>query len=218
MAYIAPVLGSTHFTCPHCGVLSLHVWGSRISVLMETAAAHQYTEEVTAYDYRMCQCENPPCRGWLIWKHERLVYPISAAAPVPNPDLPEDVAKDYLEARQIAQFSPRGAAALLRLAIQKLGVHLGESGENLNADIKNLVKKGLSVEVQQALDVVRVTGNHAVHPGQIDFDDDQKPPTLLFALVNMIADRMISEPKRIQEFYAQLPEKDRENIRKRDGA
>ncbi|MBK7751369.1 MAG: SufS family cysteine desulfurase [Flavobacteriales bacterium] len=64
----------------------------------------------------------------------------SGSAPLPNPDMPEAIMKDYNEARDIVSISPRGSAALLRLAIQRLCKHLGESGENINADAA-LVKK-----------------------------------------------------------------------------
>jgi len=93
---------------------------------------------------------------------------------------------------------------------------LGESGENINADIASLVQKGLSVQVQQALDTVRVIGNNAVHPGQIDLSDDPAQAQMLFSLVNLISDRMISEPKRIGELYDQLPDSYRQAIAKRD--
>ncbi len=78
------------------------------------------------------------------------------------------------------------------------------------------MKKGLSVEVQQALDVVRVIGNHAVHPGEMDLRDDAETAMALFGLVNLIADRMISEPKRIRALYDSLPERSKEQIIRRD--
>ncbi|WP_424033423.1 DUF4145 domain-containing protein [Methylocella sp.] len=49
--------------------------------------------------------------------------------------------------------------------MQKLCVELGEKGKNIDDDIANLVKKGLSPELQQALDILRVIGNEAVHHG-----------------------------------------------------
>ena len=122
------------------------------------------------------------------WYEGHLIYPDQGTGPPSNPDLPEDVRADYLEAQSIANKSPRGAAALLRLAIQKLCKQLGEPGENINADIASLVKKGLHVRVQQALDVVRVIGNNAVHPGQIDLKDDRETAAALFDLVNLVPD------------------------------
>jgi len=83
-----------------------------------------------------------------------MVYPASPLGPSPIDGMPEVIRTDYEEARSIAEASPRAAAALLRLAVQKLCKHLGEKGENINQDIANLVKKGLSVEVKQALDIV----------------------------------------------------------------
>jgi len=53
-------------------------------------------------------------------------------------------------------------------------VDLGESGKDINADIGNLVKKGLSPLVQKALDTVRVVGNECVHPGTMDLKDDRE--------------------------------------------
>ena len=80
-----------------------------------------------------------------------------------------------------------------------------------------MVKKGLPTSVQQALDVVRVVGNKAVHPGQIAFDvDDVGTATMLMRLLNIIVSRMISEPKEIAGLYDQLPESVKQSITKRD--
>ncbi len=160
------------------------------------------------------ECFN--CGNIVIWIYNSLMYPKRGIAPAPNPDLPDDVRVDYDEAGTILDESPRGAAALLRLCIQKLCKHLGESGENVNDDVKKLVKKGLDPRVQQALDVVRVVGNHAVHPGQIDLRDNRETAEKLFGLVNLIAEIMISQPNHVKEIYNSLPKSELERIEKRD--
>ena len=88
---------------------------------------------------------------------------------------------------------------------------------DINKNIGALVKKGLPQSVQQALDVVRVVGNKAVHPGQIAFDvDDVGTATMLMRLLNIIVERMITEPNEINALYQGLPESVKESIAKRD--
>lgn len=146
-----------------------------------------------------------------------MIFPITGNVPLPNGDLPDEVKFDYLEAAQIVNLSPRGAVALLRLSIQKLCKALGESGENINSDIRNLVAKGLPVRMQQALDSVRVIGNNAVHPGQIDLIDNTEIANKLFAFINIIADILITQPKQIDEFYTnEIPDSAKQAIAKRD--
>jgi len=119
----------------------------------------------------------------------------------------------------VPHCSPRGAAALLRLCIQKLCKNLGEPGSNINTDIASLVKKGLPEKVQKSLDIVRVVGNNAVHPGQIDLNDDPTAATRLFGLVNLIADVMITQPKHVDDIFNEIvPQALKDQIAKRDGA
>ena len=166
------------------------------------------------YNMRAASCTH--CQIVSIWIRDKLIYPRSSAAPPANADLPEEIRRDYDEASEIMEFSPRGATALLRLVIQKLCKELGQEGENINNDIGALVSQGLSSQIQQALDVVRVVGNNAVHPGQIDLRDDRETALGLFKFVNLIVERMISEPKRIQEAYGDLPESALDAIERRD--
>jgi len=156
------------------------------------------------------------CKKIAVWVHRNMVFPSNVEGPAPNPDLPDDILRDFNEARSILASSPRGSAALLRLAVQKLCAFLGEKGKNIDDDIASLVKKGLDPLVQQSLDVVRVIGNEAVHPGTVDLRDDQATSLQLFDLVNIIAQQMISQPKAVREMYEKLPEAKRKAIHARN--
>jgi len=97
---------------------------------------------------------------------------------------------------------------LLRLTIQKLtDTILGkDKTESLNTtNIELLVKKGLQSDIQKALDVVRVIGNSAVHPEQIDLRDNTEIAVTFFKLVNGIVQGTITEPREIDSIYNDLP-------------
>ncbi len=157
------------------------------------------------------------CNALAIWLWDRLIFPASNFVVEPNSDLDDDIKLDFREAARIVDVSPRGAAALLRLCIQKVCIQLGETGKHIDTDIASLVQKGLEPQIQQALDIVRVIGNEAVHPGQIDLKDDRGTAIRLFELVNLIADVTISRPKQVAELYGKLPETKLKAIEKRDG-
>jgi hypothetical protein len=146
-----------------------------------------------------------------------MIWPADVTAPLAHPDLPPDLQDDFEEARSISKASPRGAAALLRLVIEKLVKELGADGDSINAMIGDLVKKGLSVQVQQALDSVRVIGNNAVHAGKMDQADVEATANQLFGLVNIIVEQQITQPKKIAELFGTLPDSARNGIERRDG-
>lgn len=166
------------------------------------------------YNVNVSECFN--CRKSAIWIYDKLLFPHKGEVLPANPDMPSDIKRDYEEAGSILDQSPRGAAALIRLAIQKLCKELGQPGKNINDDIGALVAGGLDPRVQQALDAVRVIGNSAVHPGQIDLRDDRATAQTLFRLLNLIVDKTISEPKHVQEVYGSLPASVLKAISERD--
>jgi len=166
------------------------------------------------HDFETCCCVR--CGEVTLWKEEKMIYPTESIIILASEDMPEEVKRYYDEARGIFYQSPRGAAALLRLGIQKLVIELGEDGNNLNGAIGNLVKKGLSERIQRSLDIVRVIGNNAVHPGQIVIEDNTEVAMSLFKITNLIVDGIITKSKEIDELYDNLPEGVRNQITRRD--
>lgn len=244
---LTPAFGSRHFQCPHCGVASEQKWFdvTKVSecangILKNVfygyrAQIHDYQQEAIAKfiehaehannkhmpafvpeKFSVATCQS--CHEFTLWVDKSMVYPRASAIAGPNEDMDENVQTLYLEAATIVNDSPRGAAALLRLALQLLLIQLGKSGKNINNDIKELVSDGLSVKIQQALDVLRVVGNNAVHPGQIDMTDGKDIALKLFHILNFIAEETITKPKDLGLLYVSVvPEEAQEHINTRDG-
>lgn len=213
----APTYRGTVFNCMICGAFSAQFWSllktSSYGTSRLPLSVPHYSGDIPDI-YAICWCKH--CNGFSFWKDGNLIYPTTGSIETPNNDLPANVAKDYLEAANIASQSPRGAAALLRLAIQKLCDDLIEDDGDLNFKIGKLVEQGLNKKVQQALDVVRVVGNNAVHPGQIDLNDKPEVAQQLFVLINMIAQQMITEPAEVDAMFESLPEDAKKGIEQRD--
>ena len=209
MNYRPPEYNNDSFNCPFCDAFANQIWTSmRLSNPFQNYS-------VSVEDPKICVCFR--CGGMSVWKSQKMVYPITGTSPLPNPDMPQDVKDDYEEARTIVNISTRGAAALLRLAIQKLCIHLGGKGKDLNSDIGLLVKNGLPEKLQKALDNVRVVGNNAVHPGQLDLKDDIETANKLFVFINIICDNQITQHNTISKFYDDvLPDSSKDAINKRD--
>ena len=222
--YIAPDINLNSFTCPHCHTLSLMIFGSHhfekdlltneigFPIINDRFG---YEKQIYISELKIARCHI--CGKKIIWIDGQYIYPNIIAEEV-NPDLPDSVKQLYNEAGLIYNQSPRAACALLRLAIERLCNELGETDRDINKNIGALVEKGLPKKVQQALDVVRVVGNKAVHPGVIAFDvDDANTARALMRLINMIGQSMITDPKEIEDMYNQLPESAKESIERRDG-
>lgn len=208
-----PAYQSYRFKCPHCSTVAAQGWAKPDRLIKFSGHKNNYGQ---SNDFQISMCAH--CDKMCVWIEGDMVYPLQITVPPPNNDLPDEIKSDYLEAATILKLSPRGSAALLRLAIQKLCQHLGGSGKNINNDIKLLVSKGLPEPIQQALDTVRVVGNNAVHPGTINFDDDSKTAEHLFGLINIIADFMITRPIHVASVYKSVvPKSQQEAIDKRDG-
>lgn len=219
-----PKLKRRSFICPICNAFSSFTWD------LKKICRNEYniwefespygnrafeTSESENEELHICTCEN--CKSYLLWRNDKMIYPIVSLIPSPNVHMPQDVKDIYEEARKVYPYSKKSSSALLRLALQLLCKELGKGGKNINDDIKSLVQDGLSPMIQKSLDIIRVTGNEAVHPGVIDFtDEDNDIAFSLFKIMNLIVEKMIVEPKEIEEIYNQLPEDKRKAIENRD--
>lgn len=201
--HYTPEFEKESFHCPHCGVYARQIWRSVYC-----------TGGANVPDIELAYCTH--CNDKSVWFNQNMIEPNIGGVSLPNQDLSQDIRDDYYEARDILNKSPRGSAALLRLAIQKLCKELGGKGKNINDDIACLVNKGLPLKIQQALDYVRVVGNNVVHPGQMDLKDDKETAMNLFNLINLIADVMITQPKEVDKLFNTLPQAQKDAISKRD--
>ena len=209
-----PEYHSTGFRCPYCHVYADQEWGhAGWEVWSDEDDSYIEVIRIDKTEVETSVCSH--CKNATFWLAEKIIYPSTRTSPPANSDLPDNVKEVYEEAGSITNLSSRAACALLRLAIEMLLKHLGETG-TINESIKNLVEKGLNQRIQRALDIVRVTGNNAVHPGTIEFNDSTNV-LKLFDLINFIANDLITRPKEIDEMFNQLPEKDKERIERRDG-
>jgi hypothetical protein len=215
MKHVSAEYNKSAFHCLYsdCGAYAKQTWNQ---VLWLQPHPQQPSQRYHAQIANLMLAVCDHCGKFSIWLEEKLVHPMTMTAPAPHPDTPKLIKDDCEEARGVFQQSPRSSAALLRLAIQKLCVELGQPGKNLNADIGELVKQGLPIRVQQSLDIVRVVGNNQVHPGVLDVRDNPAIALALFELVNLIVEDRIAQPKQIEALYAKLPETARKQIEERD--
>ena len=215
--YQSPKFRLNSFNCPFCGAFSHIKWNR----LFFTGNGSHYSD----YYIGTCSC----CNKESLWvgqgvaidvsPHSEglMVYPDFGVAPLPENDMPDDVKIDYEEASCIFSSSKRGAAALLRLALQKLLKHLGQEGKNINEDIRALAQNGyLPIQVIQVADTLRITGNNAVHPGTMSDEEFDDVAEKMFDLINFIVRKAITEPKELDELYLKVPESARKSAEMQD--
>ncbi|MCF4991622.1 DUF4145 domain-containing protein [Pseudomonas gessardii] len=172
--FVSPTYKKLSFTCPHCGALAGMKWHH----LLVNA------NEFSPVSMSMCQaCIKPAV--WigddnslsanplsvLLGGKGFLIYPNASIAPPAEPDMPSDIKIDFEEARLVFNHSPRAAAALLRLCVQKLCQKLlGKKGD-IHKQIGELVELGLPSRVLKAFDTIRIFGNESVHPGTVNLNE-----------------------------------------------
>lgn len=213
-----PTTTSGKFTCPYndCRTFAVQHWGEPGGAAIRYSASTRGSRsfgKIPPVVFSLCEA----CGREAIYIGGKIVLPAETDAPPPAADMPTDCTFDYEEARGVLPRSPRGAAALMRLVIQKLLPHLGATKNTIDAAIGELVAGGkIKTQIQQALDTVRVIGNESVHPGEMNLNDDRETALALFRIVNLIVETEITEPKRLEALYASLSKSKLGGIAKRD--
>lgn len=101
--------------------------------------------------------------GW------RRVYPVGAnRGPVP-PEVPPDIAKDYIESCNVLPISAKASAALSRRCLQNMLHAGGYRARDLAKEIDLLLnepdpKKALPHRLRETVDAIRNFGNFSAHP------------------------------------------------------
>lgn len=220
--YCTPKLDKKAFNCPHCGAFAKQRWYSLILKEFNTAVFFRnnngpssHSEDIIFLDdnFRASKCDH--CEKLALWNNQKMVYPRSITVENPNPDMPEVAKGLYIESAQILQDSPRASAALLRLALQEILNEVVKGGEknNINKNI-GILSKEVDKTTQKALDLIRINGNNAVHPGEIQIKEETTE--YMYKLLNIIVQKLISDKKQIDDLFEKLPKNIKESIERRE--
>lgn len=218
-----PAHGSQAFTCPHCDAYTQQIWAR--GVLIQNGASSQPWRDIDRATCYVCRKNSvwlstiEHASGGESFSKWQMIWPTAAGGLMAHPRLPSRLEGLYREARDVAPVSPRSAAALLRLLTEDLLQEVTGSRNKLNENIGQLVRDGMIGQQEQRMaDFLRITGNGAVHPGQLEVPDDQLAARtdLMFRFVNLLVEKFIALPALTEEAYAQLPQGSREAIDRRD--
>jgi Domain of unknown function (DUF4145) len=186
------------------------------NVLAYEYQEHPRNLKVKLLNLHVSRCYN--CKGFTVWVRDRLVFPIRGDEPpdiieadfrqveegiqelednVPESDEHvqasveevEEASEDFEEAAAILNKSPRGAAALIRICIQNMMPLLEQTGKNLDENISSLVRKGLEVEIQQAMDVLQVVRKSPLQTTEFDLKEENETVKKFFNSLERILER-----------------------------
>jgi hypothetical protein len=179
-------------------------WAERMASGRPFLEVHRQFRNRDVQNASISYCFN--CNEMCLWVCDQLVWPRRVERPEPKLQALPDVRRDDDEARQTLEASPRGAAVLLRLAMEKLCEELGESGESPKDGIASCVQEDVDARVQKVLDAMRIIESDATSQGQIGVGDNRAAAETLAGLVNLICEKMIIEPRQLQAMYTKLRE------------
>jgi hypothetical protein len=146
------------------------------------------------------------CNEMCLWVCDQLVWPKRAGDPEPKLHASPEIRCDDEVASKPLEASPRGAAALLRLATDKVCKELGEWEQGPKPEIAPPLQEEIDARVQKVLDAMRIIESDATPPDQTSVGHDRATAETLSGLVNLMCEKMIMEPRHLQAVYTKLRE------------
>ena len=211
-----PELLKPNFKCLHCQIVTQHEWRnleSKSIARNKMGGIKHYTGFSDLEVFKISICYN--CRGIAMWQNETIISPNTSHQPSAHPDMLEHIKPIYEEAASISRASSRASCALMRYALEELIKSMGYK-DGLYNDIGKMYQEGLIDDnIKDSLDIVRLTGNDALHSNQIDMDD-QTNVDYMFELINEIVESLISSPKRRKSMLEKFGQNPLDSIKKRD--
>jgi hypothetical protein len=148
---------------------------------------HPHPLKVRMANLHISNCHG--CNGFSLWVGGLPVFPTRVDK------TPELVEEDVEEAAAVLNKFPRGATALMRVCIQKLVPLLEDNGKELNQRISSLVRKGLELEIQQAMDVLQVLRSGPLQPSQLESQADKETARRFLASLQEVLERRMSHDR-----------------------
>jgi hypothetical protein len=163
-------------TCAHCGVVvQMQEWLcdvywkdpenpliSRHPLNIQTLVSRGSTTSLTLHIGNCPYCDQPTLTASTN-RAQTVIWPTSAIVFVPH-QVPVPIAKDYREARLVANLSDNAAAPLTRRCLQAILTEAGFLHRDLKAQIDAALATQLPSHIGETLDAVRIVGNYAAHP------------------------------------------------------
>jgi hypothetical protein len=177
-------------------------WAERVPSGRPLLRVHREFRNRDVQNISISYCFN--CNEICLWVVDQMVWPRCATGPEPKRHTSPDVQRKTEEASQTLDASPRGAAALLRLATEKLCKELGNSEESPRPEIAPLFQEEVDARVQKVLDAMRIIESNAISPDDVGVGDTGATAETLSGLVNLICEKMIIEPRQLQALYAKV--------------
>jgi hypothetical protein len=179
-------------------------WAERVASGRPFLEVHRQFRSRDVQNVSISYCFN--CNEMCLWVCDQLIWPRRAGDPEPKLHASPDIQRNDEDGSQTLEASPRGAAALLRLVIEKVCKELGESGESPKDDLASFVQEDVDARVQKVLEAMRIIESNAVRPAEIGVGDNRATAETLSGLVNLICEKMTIEPRHLQAMYTKLRE------------